>query len=405
MVDLEKLRHLGTISRYEEGDFIVHEGDPGEEMFIVLSGGVNIYIGSFDDTPINASTIGPGNFFGEMSLLENQPRSASVIAMSETAVLRVNKENFLTMIVEQPSLAINIMTVLSSRIRYLNNELKTREKTIRTMRLEYSQSRPVNLVESLKDSGTAMAVRGQLESSDDATLFPPQHKKYGVIAPATHRNFLLTKVIKCPVCQGEFTTKMARLSILKTEKIEPDFRKHYFDFEPLWYSVWVCTNCYYANHQLEFETIGKEEASLVKEQLVPLKDKLIFQFTEPREINQVFIAYYLALYAERHTKNRQHKLGNLWLQLSWLYQDVHDQEMFKIASTLALKYYQESVNNHQFDISIEQEQQCYLIMGELLLAKGEADEAMKCFQAAYRHGGKEAYNHQALKRVNSLKIV
>jgi len=46
-----------------------------------------------------------------------------------------------------------------------------------------------------------------------------------------------------------------------------------------------------------------------------------------------------------------------------------------------------------------------LIMGELLPVKGAAEEALKCFQAAYRSGGKDAYNHQALKRMNSLKII
>jgi uncharacterized protein len=403
MVDYAKLRQLGTISKFEEGDFIFHEGDPGEEMFIVLSGGVNVYLGSFDDLPINASTIGPGNFFGEMSLLENQPRSASVIAASETTVLRLNKQNFLTVLTEQPELSFNIMTVLSGRIRFQNNELRNREKTIRTLRLELSQ-KAASPLDTKKGLEMAAAVQNQLESHDEI-YFPPQHKKYGVIAPAIHRNYILTKVVKCPVCHNEFTTKMVRLSVIKIEKVESDFRKRYCDFEPLWYSIWVCANCYYTNHHLEFERIEAGEANALKTKIAPLKNKLIFQFTDPREINQVFIAYYLALHIEKLNKNSPFKLGKLWLYLSWLYQDVHDPEMAKIASALALKYYSEGVNHNTFEISIEQEQQCCLILGELFLAQDDEAEALKCFQAAYKEYGKEAFNHQAIKRINSLKKI
>jgi uncharacterized protein (DUF2225 family)/CRP-like cAMP-binding protein len=402
MIDLEKLRQLGTICKFEEGDFIFREGEPGEEMFVVLAGGVNIYIGSFDDTPINASTIGPGNFFGEMSLLENQPRSATVVAAEASTLMRINKANFLLMITQQPDLALNILTVLSSRVRFLNNEIKNRERAIRAIKLESAKHQAATSVESLKDWDEAAAVQHQQEQNA-TDLFPPQHKKYGVIAPATHKNFVLNKTVKCPVCHNDFTAKMVRTATLRTEKIEADFRKRYFDFEPLWYAIWVCTNCYYANHHMEFEVIPQSETSELRAKLEPLKNKIIFQFTDPREINQVFIAYYLALFAEKSNRNRPFKLGSLWLNLSWLYRDVHDQEMAKIASTLAFKYYHDTVNSHHLDISIEHEQQCLLIMGELLIEKGEEDEAIKCFQSACREGGKEAYNHQAQKRINGLK--
>jgi uncharacterized protein (DUF2225 family)/CRP-like cAMP-binding protein len=404
MIDLEKLRQLGTIGKFGEGDFVFREGEPGEEMFVVLSGGVNIYIGSFDDTPINASTIGPGNFFGEMSLLENQPRSATVVAATETTVLRINKANFMMMITQQPDLALNIMTVLSSRVRFLNNEIRSRERAIRALKLDSAKNQAASSVESLKDWDAAAAVHHHQEQNELA-LFPPQHKKYGVIAPATHKNFLLSKEVKCPVCQNNFMTKIIRSTTLRTEKIDTDFRKHYIDFEPLWYIIWVCTNCYYANHNMEFEAIPREEASSLQAKLAPLKNNMIFQFTEPREINQVFVAYYLALYAEKNRRNRPFKLGSYWLNLSWLYRDVHDQEMAQIASTLALKYYHDTVNSHQLDISIENEQQCLLIMGELLFEKGEEEEAIKCFQSACREGGKEVYTHQAQKRINGLKKV
>lgn len=110
---LEKLKNLGTVKRFAKGDFICYEGDVGTEMFIILSGQVAVYGNSFKCVQEKFAVLGRGEFFGEMSMLDNQPRSASGIAESDVIVLSIPKENFQRLIREVPEMAFAIMTTLS----------------------------------------------------------------------------------------------------------------------------------------------------------------------------------------------------------------------------------------------------------------------------------------------------
>ena len=124
MVEQNKFLEIRYIRRFHTGQYIFHQGTPGDEMYIIRSGKVGVYINSAHDIPIKISEIGTGDFFGEMSLLEDMPRNASIMAEAETVVLAINKENFLAFICDQPSMAFKIMKGLSSRIRTLDNDLE-----------------------------------------------------------------------------------------------------------------------------------------------------------------------------------------------------------------------------------------------------------------------------------------
>lgn len=123
MSELDALKEVGTMKKFAQDDFIFREGETGNVMYIILSGRVDVYINSFNDFPIKVSEIGPGNFIGEMSLLDDQPRSATIIAGTDTIAMAIDKGNFQNFICRQPSLAYKIMKGLSTRVRHLNEEL------------------------------------------------------------------------------------------------------------------------------------------------------------------------------------------------------------------------------------------------------------------------------------------
>jgi CRP-like cAMP-binding protein len=117
--DPKKLAAYGSVRKYVGGDIIVREGDGGDEMFIILQGKVTIEVGD-----ITVGEMGSGDFFGEMSLIDNAPRSATVTAAELTLLFAINDKNFERIISWEPVIAIRIMKSLSKRVRELNQEIK-----------------------------------------------------------------------------------------------------------------------------------------------------------------------------------------------------------------------------------------------------------------------------------------
>ena len=191
---------------------------------------------------------------------------------------------------------------------------------------------------------------------------------------------------------------------MKLQTTDHDFRKHYVDFEPIWYSIWVCPKCYYANFYTDYKDIPPYKKQAVLTKMEEIKKQFTFEFSEPRTIDQVFDAFYLALVCAELAHASSLRIGKIWMQLSWLYHDVQDQEMFSIASAQALKGYYDVIYKTGESLSIAQAQQCFLLLGELYLLKGNEKEALRHFYTAIKKdGGKEAFNQQAEERIHDIR--
>lgn len=101
---------------YKRGDVIFHEGTPGAFAYLVWAGQALVIKGSLD-SPTILGYRGPGDILGEMALLENQPRSASLIALTDLRLLQIHKEEFMRLLSDIPSLGVEIMATLSARLR------------------------------------------------------------------------------------------------------------------------------------------------------------------------------------------------------------------------------------------------------------------------------------------------
>lgn len=100
---------------YEPDDMIFCEFEPGNEFYLLQSGRVKI-TKIIQDREKIIDILEPGDIFGEMAILEEQPRSASAIAMEKIKVLQFNKENFEVLLKSNPQLAMKLLVVFSKRI-------------------------------------------------------------------------------------------------------------------------------------------------------------------------------------------------------------------------------------------------------------------------------------------------
>jgi CRP-like cAMP-binding protein len=120
---------LGTT--YADGDVVVRQGDPGDCMYVVLGGTAEV-IRETPDCDVRIGMLVEGDIFGEMALFDREVRSATVRAVGEVRMLRVDQRTFFSRVHEDPSLAIKVMQKMSRRIRELDEELTS----YRTMQSE-----------------------------------------------------------------------------------------------------------------------------------------------------------------------------------------------------------------------------------------------------------------------------
>jgi signal transduction histidine kinase len=141
--DRDQLSQSISELRFAAGEVIFHEGADGESMFLIWSGRVATVKGDLE-SPVILAYRTTGEIFGEMALLENQPRSASIIALEDTRLLELSRSRFEQLLSEQPAISRSIMEVLSARLRHMTTVRHTGELS------EKRLSKQVSVLESEK---------------------------------------------------------------------------------------------------------------------------------------------------------------------------------------------------------------------------------------------------------------
>lgn len=122
-LDDEELHQLASVVRehhYKKHTTIVHVDDPGSALYILKNGLVKITLEDQHGYEMILRILYPTDFFGEMSLLDGMPRSATVIAQDLSEVLTISREHFLSIIGQSPKILLKMMAVLSKRLRNAN---------------------------------------------------------------------------------------------------------------------------------------------------------------------------------------------------------------------------------------------------------------------------------------------
>jgi CRP-like cAMP-binding protein len=103
---------------FAKGKTIFKEGDPGDEFFVVVRGQVEIRSGDR-----HFETLGPDGIFGEMALIDDSPRSATAVALSDVTVAPIKENQFLFLVKNTPFFALSVMRVLAYRLRRQNKSV------------------------------------------------------------------------------------------------------------------------------------------------------------------------------------------------------------------------------------------------------------------------------------------
>ena len=120
---LQRFAEVTREKRYPKGSVIVFAEDPGDSLYIVRAGRVKVVLLGEDGREVILGVLGVGEHFGELSLIDDQPRSAHVIAMEDSLLLVLRRDDFRRRVEAEPAVAWAMLTELSSRLRVADRKI------------------------------------------------------------------------------------------------------------------------------------------------------------------------------------------------------------------------------------------------------------------------------------------
>jgi CRP/FNR family transcriptional regulator, cyclic AMP receptor protein len=129
MLDEDDRTALADVIDYEkldEGQLLFQTGEPGESLYIVRSGEIELFIKDTAGQKIVLNVVRAGDMFGELSLLDSGPRSATAIALTETELLVLDRDDLLLLFQKKPDAALHMLAAMSGMTRKADQLLRTR---------------------------------------------------------------------------------------------------------------------------------------------------------------------------------------------------------------------------------------------------------------------------------------
>jgi CRP/FNR family cyclic AMP-dependent transcriptional regulator len=121
--DVAALAKRLIIRRFGSGQIIFHLGDPAGLLYIITNGNIKFSHASADGKDAVLAILGKGDFFGELALLDDSPRSATAEAIEPTETLTLHRDDFLSFLDNNPLFARHVLHILAIRIRHLNSQI------------------------------------------------------------------------------------------------------------------------------------------------------------------------------------------------------------------------------------------------------------------------------------------
>jgi len=123
--DLNQISNLATVRSFPRNTVIISEGDNSDSMYMVLAGKVKVYLSDDEGKEIIINILKEGDYFGELALLDDAPRSASVMTLEDCKFAILSKHAFDECLKSNPAIALQVIRGLSARLRYLTENVKS----------------------------------------------------------------------------------------------------------------------------------------------------------------------------------------------------------------------------------------------------------------------------------------
>jgi CRP-like cAMP-binding protein len=123
-VPLERIANLCVRRRLAHGEVLFKKGDQGDSLYGVRRGTIRIETGTEGGDRLTLNVLGSGDLFGEIALLDGEPRSADAIAAEATELFMLRRHDFLALIEREPQIAVRLIELLCQRVRWVNERVE-----------------------------------------------------------------------------------------------------------------------------------------------------------------------------------------------------------------------------------------------------------------------------------------
>jgi len=347
----------GNIIELSSGEDLYTFKSKAKNIYFILKGQIKLFIKNEDEEEKELDILNSGDFLGETALLKNSNHTSRAKISSDANLLVFTPENFKKLMAKQPDLTEKIIKNLSERIQKLQTPNLNKSEENNTD-YDYQSIADIN------------------------NFYLREHQSYNQKATDGFKHYLYTKEIECPVCSNKMKVKKIRNSRLKLKEIRDDLRPIYKDFKPHWYKVWSCPNCFYTAPKRNFFDLNKKKKRKIKEKF---KKQIINilgndykpKFREPRNLNEVFDAYYLAIKLLDLINGNRKDYVYLWLRISWLYEDANEEKLVEKSSYKAMEYLRDFYyEDDSTNLSNNQTNKLILLLAVLFYKHNKSDQAI-----------------------------
>lgn len=121
---IDRIAALCHTQQLSEGEMLFQKGDDGDALYGIRRGQVRIETGAADGTRLTLNFLGPGDLFGEVAVMDGEPRTADAAAAEATELFVLRREDFLGYLAREPQVAIKIIRLLCQRIRWMSERME-----------------------------------------------------------------------------------------------------------------------------------------------------------------------------------------------------------------------------------------------------------------------------------------
>jgi len=369
-----QLRKISTPKQFAKNDYICYEGQPGNEMYIILIGSVGVFVTSTIGTLNQVATIRMGDFFGEMAIFDDLPRSASCIALEDTLVVAITKNNLQEFLATCPEIAGQMLEKMSGRIRKLDDELYKNNRFVKNRHVP-------------------------------KFMIPVEFKQGHAVKKAYQDPQLIQEYKQaCPICGKAVSAVGLKRKILEEKEFHSDCRIIYAGCDPLWLEVLSCSHCYYTNHYLKFFGLNNFEYEVVNNLLAKEHKPVVESRIEKRSDFDVLVMRYLqAININEHINPGAHALiGGMWRNIYWLCKDISETDFALYSAKKVVEKYKAAIEENQFADAISKTSTA-LSLAAILIYLKDYDEALTYVNMAVESSDEKIKNKAEQVQVHIQK--
>ena len=425
MIDVKLLLEQGPCKKLSAGDKIPCPGlESGKKcMYILLSGSIDILKKSAAGGMQKASSLIEGDVFGGREYFLGVDEFTYVVS-SNSVVFILTEDSFNDLSWSHPEILFGIFgssftpaRKVAAAVAPASLQAKPQPKAAATPPAMAASAasatqpqKPQQPQENIRAAAQARVRAGAAAASGTpqeikGSLFPPGHKYYTDTEFTINDKLIFPKEYNCPFCKKPFTDfRVFRSKLYESKPMRYDLRKYFTDFTTEWYDILTCHSCLFSTFHTYFTDPKPIKKADIESDMTAARAELHIDFVAPRDINYVFTAHYLAMIcAGGYPAMSKQLRAKLWGNLSWLYEDVKDEEMEKYCAEKAAEAYEQVYTESRLT-PVQEQITCLSIAG--MQSRAGIDKNLKkfLFTAKTMQTGDRLYAKLAEDFMYELKI-